>query len=109
MLVGEHRVMSESSRARSSASTWMATRNIDCAVGAHSTSTSRSGCDLRLEAFVQSARCTETPAPRVTKPRIASPGTGVQHLASLTHTSEIPRTMTPASPPAAAWPGPVRW
>ena len=29
-------------------------------------------------------RCTETPLPRVTKPMIGSPGTGVQHLASLT-------------------------
>ena len=40
--------MSESSRARSSASTWMLTRNVDCAVGAHSTSSSRSGWRWRL-------------------------------------------------------------
>ena len=35
-------------------------------------------------ALVQSVRCTETPLPRVTKPMIGSPGTGVQHRASLT-------------------------
>ena len=32
---------------------------------------------------------------------MASPGTGVQHLASLAHTSVIPWTTTPGSPPAA--------
>ena len=96
-------VMSESRRARSSASTWMLTRNVDWAVGAHSTSSSRSGWALRrLAALVQSVRCTETPPPLVTNPRIASGGTGVQHLASLTQTSDAPLTMTPASPPADA-------
>ena len=49
--------------------------------------------------FVQSARCTETPLPRVTKPTISSPGTGVQHFASLTRMSGAPRTSTPESPP----------
>ena len=93
-------VMSESSRARSSASTWMLTRNIDWPVGAHSTSCSRSGWLSRLAALVQSLRCTETPPPLVTKPRMSSGGTGVQHLASLTQTSGAPLTMTPVSPPA---------
>ena len=76
------RVMSDSSRLRSSASTWICTRNELGAVGAHSTSTSRSGVGRRLPAFTQSVRCTETPEPWVTKPRIWSPGTGVQHFAS---------------------------
>ena len=47
---------------------------------------------------MQVLRCTDTPPPRVTKPRISSPGTGVQHLASLTQTSEAPLTTTPGSP-----------
>ena len=38
-------------------------------------------------AFGQSARCTLTPCPRVTNPMISSPGTGVQHRPSRTHTS----------------------
>ena len=76
-------VMSESRRLRSMASTWMFTRNVDCAVGAHSTSSSLSGCDLSDAAFVQSRRCTETPPPLVTKPRIASGGTGVQRFGEL--------------------------
>ena len=38
-------------------------------------------------ALVQALRCTDTPPPRVTKPRMSSPGTGVQHRASLTQTS----------------------
>ena len=37
--------------------------------------------------LAQSPRCTETPAPRVTKPMISSPGTGVQHRASFDQTS----------------------
>ena len=46
-------------------------------------------------ALVQSWRWTETPPPLVTKPRISSGGTGVQHFASLTHTSGAPLTTTP--------------
>ena len=57
----------------------------------------RSGWLSRLAAFVQSRRCTETPFSRVTKPRISSPGSGVQHLASFTHMSESPATMMPTS------------
>ena len=92
------RVTSDSSRARSSASTWIWTRNSVVDDGAHSTSTMRSGCSSREATFAQSARCTDTPLPRVTKPRIGSPGTGVQHFASLTQTSSTPRTTTPGSP-----------
>src|SRR6478736_9104291 len=51
-------------------------------------------------ALVQSTRCTETAPPLVMNPRIESPGTGVQHLASLTWISLIPLTRTPASPVA---------
>ena len=42
----------------------------------------RSGPCSREAALVQSVRCTLTPPPRVTKPMMLSPGTGVQHLAS---------------------------
>ena len=85
------RVTSDSSRVRSSASTWMATRNTESSVGrpAHVDQ------PLALESgrwarFTQSARCTDTPWPRVTKPMISSPGTGVQHRDSRTHTSGAP-------------------
>ena len=61
----------------------------------------RSGCARRPTTLLQSPRCTETPLPRVTKPMIGSPGTGVQHLASLTQTSlSTPLTTTPGSPRA---------
>ena len=45
----------------------------------------------------QAAWCTETPEPRVMKPTISSPGTGVQHRASFTRMSGAPRTSTPES------------
>ena len=46
----------------------------------HSTSISRAAWSLISDtALAQSARCTVTPRPRVTKPMISSPGTGVQH------------------------------
>ena len=92
------RVTSDSRRARSRASTWMLTRNRLLDVGAHSTSTMRSGSACSPGTLTQSERCTETPAPRVTNPTISSPGTGVQQRASLTHTSAAPLTMTPTSP-----------
>ena len=62
---------------------------------------------LREQGFGVGAvgRCTETPLPRVTKPRIASPGTGVQQRASLTHTSAMPLTTTPGSPAGGGRPG----
>ena len=71
-------------------------------VGAHSTSINRSGSSRSDFTFVQSARCTDTPLPRVTNPTISSPGTGVQHFASLTRMSGAPRTSTPESPPRGA-------
>ncbi len=55
-------------------------------------------------ALAQSARCTDTPRPRVTKPMISSPGTGVQHRDSRTMTSSRPSTCTPAAPVRVAGP-----
>ena len=74
--------MSDSSRCRSSASAWIATRNTDPGDTDHATSTIRSARPRRSAAFVQSTRCTEMPPPRVTKPMMSSPGTGVQQRAS---------------------------
>lgn len=88
---------SDSNRDRSSASTWMATRKTEDWVGAHSTSSIRSGCWESESTLTQSARWTETPLPRVTNPMIGSPGTGVQQRASLTQTSSTPLTTTPGS------------
>ena len=91
------RVTSESRPERSSASTWICTRKTLFDDGAHSTSIIRSGSFSSDCTLWQFAWCTETPAPRVTKPTIWSPGTGVQHLASLTRMSGAPRTSTPES------------
>src|SRR6266571_7391387 len=94
-------VMSDSSPVRSSASTWIAARKRELSLGAQRTCTTRSGWDeIRCLTFTQSVRCTDTPLPRVTKPAILSPGTGVQHLDSLAQTSAAPSTDTPESPTA---------
>ena len=56
-------------------------------------------------ALAQSARCTVTPRPRVMKPMISSPGTGVQQRDRRTITSSRPSTCTPtrrAAPALAA-------
>ncbi len=93
------RVMSDSRPVRSSASTWMATRNSESSVGDQRTSTSRSGSESsRWRRLMQSERWTDTPWPRVTNPVISSPGTGVQQRDSLAHTSASPSTTTPESP-----------
>ena len=93
------RVMSDSRPVRSSASTWMATRNSESSVGDQRTSTSRSGSESsRWRKLTQSDRWTDTPWPRVTNPVISSPGTGVQQRDSLAHTSASPSTTTPESP-----------
>ena len=92
------RVTSDSSPVRSRASTWIATRNSESSVGDQRTATSRSGSESsRCRRLVQSARCTETPWPRVTNPVISSPGTGVQQRDSLAQTSAAPSTTTPES------------
>ena len=93
------RVTSESSRVRSSASTWICDEEHDCWRGRPLDLDEPLGL-LRAATrrWCSRARCTETPLPRVTKPMIGSPGTGVQHLASLTQTSATPLTTTPGSP-----------
>src|ERR1700733_1320756 len=92
-------VTSAKSLVRSSASTWMATRNTEPSLGAQCTLTSRSRwVSVRCWMFTQSARCTDTPCPCVTNPGIGSPGTGVQHRDSRTQTSAAPSTSTPESP-----------
>ena len=76
------------------------TRKTEASDGAQSTSTMRSSwVSLRSARLTQSARCTETPWPRVTKPRMSSPGTGVQHLDRRTQTSAAPSTTMPESVP----------
>ena len=82
---------------RSSASTCTSTLYDTVADGAvsHSTSMMRSGSVIRSFAFGQSARCTDTPRPRVTKPMIWSPGTGLQHFERRTSTSLRPFTTMP--------------
>ena len=78
---------------------------------AQCTATMRSCCLwVRCVRFTQSARCTDTPWPWVTNPVISSPGTGLQHLDSRTHTSGAPSPRPrnrPAQAAAADWP--VRW
>ncbi len=99
VLVGQHPGDVGQQPVRSSASTWIATRNTDADDGAHSTSTIRSG-SAASERRRWCSRCgaPRRRSPRVTKPRIASPGTGVQQRASLTQTSLAPLTTTPGSP-----------
>src|ERR1700683_1418666 len=95
-------VTSDSRPVRSSASTWIAARNLELSLGDQCTETTRSGSDwTRCCTFTQSARCTETPLPLVTKPVILSPGTGVQHLDNRAQTSPAPSTETPESPGAS--------
>ncbi len=90
------RATSESRRGRSRAFTSMAATNIpECSVS-HSTSITRSSCPVESDtALAQSARCTDTPRPRVTNPSSSSPGTGVQHFDRRTMTSSSPSTWTP--------------
>ena len=76
----------------------MATRKTEASLGAQCTGTMRSRwVSDRCSMFTQLARWTETPWPWVTKPRISSPGTGVQHLDSRTQTSATPSTSMPES------------
>ena len=64
-------------------------------VPSHSTSMMRSGCRFKSSALGQSARCTDTPRPRVTKPKMSSPGTGLQQRDRRTSTSSTPFTTMP--------------
>ena len=45
--------------------------------------------------LMQSVRCMEMPLPRVTKPMISSPGTGLQHFEKRTERSWMPFTVIP--------------
>src|SRR2546429_7903268 len=75
----------------------MATRNTDDGPGAHCTSMICSDCCCSDVAFVQSVRCTLTPPPLVTNPKMLSPGTGLQHLAGYDSTPGAPGTAIPTS------------
>ena len=88
---------SRSSRDRSSATTSTpAGTSPGLRSPSHSTSIMRVACSVMSDtALAQSERCTLTPRPRVTKPMISSPGTGVQQLARRTSTSSRPSTCTP--------------
>ena len=55
----------------------------------------RSGWAMSSLAFGQSRRCTDTPRPRVTNPKISSPGTGLQQRDRRTSTSSTPFTTMP--------------
>ena len=55
----------------------------------------RSGWAMSSLAFGQSRRCTDTPRPRVTKPMMSSPGTGLQQRDRRTSAPSTPSTTTP--------------
>ena len=103
-------VMSDSSRARSSASTWIVTRNTDADVRSQVTSTSRGLLLRRRRRWCSPPGAPTPPPPLVMNPRISSPGTGVQHRASLTWMSLMPLTSTPRppSPPVRRRPSTAR-
>jgi len=61
-----------------------------------SQATSRRRAGSRSSAFGQSRVWMTTPCPRLMKPMISSPGTGVQHFANFTRMSASPWTRTPA-------------
>src|SRR5659263_620136 len=93
------RVTSESRPVRSRASTCICTRKTPEPSLFQETEMIRSGSFSNCSTLPQSCRWTEMPEPRVMKPMIGSPGTGVQHRATLTHTSEefMPSTTIPGS------------
>ena len=66
---------------RSVASTTISTWNSVAPVVSHSTSIMRSGCCMSPFTLGQVARWTDTPLPRVTKPTMSSPATGLQQCA----------------------------
>ena len=63
----------------------------------HSTLMMRSRSRTLLATVRQSRACTVSPRPRVMKPTIGSPGSGLQHLANRTRRSSTPRIRTPCS------------
>ena len=94
------RVTSDSSRARSSASTWICDEEHARRRRAPTRPRPSAPAAARSDAtLAQSTRCTETPLPAGDEADGSSrPAPGVQHFASLTHTSSTPRTTTPGSP-----------
>ena len=89
------RVSSINNPVRSKASSCNVAWNTDLPSDAHATDTNRCGSWRSFSALVQSVRCTDTPPPRVTNPKMESPGTGMQHLASFAMTSGLPSTRMP--------------
>ena len=86
-------VTSASSRERSSAFTSIDATNTPARSRSHSTSMRRSVREAdRDRALAQSARWTDTPRPRVMKPMMSSPGTGVQQRERRIITSSRPST-----------------
>ena len=88
---------SEKRPLRSSASTETSVSNERfCFSTSHSTgrnlALSSGGSEMMFE---QSALCTDTPLPFVIKPTISSPGTGLQHLASLMRGLSMPLMRIP--------------
>src|SRR5207253_968147 len=63
----------------------------------HSTSINRSRSRTLLATVRQSRACTVSPRPRVMKPTIGSPGSGLQHRANRTSRSSTPRIRTPSA------------
>ena len=69
---------------------------------AHSARTQRSalfGSLMEFMTFAQSFLWIDTPKPRVTKPMISSPGSGLQQRANLTRQLSSPSTITPLEAP----------
>ena len=95
---------SRRSRERSSASTSTDTTNVAGCVVVPLDLDEPVGLADEAAALAQSARWTDTPRPRVTKPMISSPGTGVQHRDSRTITSSSPSTCTPVGRRSARGP-----
>ena len=88
---------SRRSHSRSRASTTSEATKVPRLSASHSTSMTRSVCSrTRATALVQSVRCTVTPRPRVMKPMISSPGTGVQQRDRRTSICSWPSTWTRA-------------
>ena len=80
---------------RSDASMTISTWNSVAPEVSHSTSIMRPGSLMRPLTLGQVERCTETPLPRVTKPTMSSPATGLQQRARWTRRSGSPLAMTP--------------
>src|SRR6267378_4000385 len=84
--------------------TRIATSNSLSVSGAQSTSSHFSGSPRDLAAVGQSLVCTTSPWPFLMKPRMGSPGMGLQHLANCTANPSDPwMTIEPAGPFPSVW------